>query len=269
MTDLVYDGSFDGFLCAARRALAEPGARIVPADDRGASTDLFAEVVPVPTEGAEAGRLRDRIVTCAGAEELLTLRYVHASAAPARHRLLLLHVARTLAEGRSVQGDATDPVVRAVREIRDRVSLEIARFLGFARFRRVGADGYYAPINPDADIVGFVGPHFADRFPGQALVVHDVNRDVAFWSARGARGIADLAGLPPGVRERLATDCEPVIEELWRAFFEQTANPERRNRRLQRKLLPERYQALMVERPGVRPTTPPDRGCTPGTLRVR
>jgi probable DNA metabolism protein len=265
VTDLVFDGSFDGFLCAARQALGEPGTRIVPADDGGASTDLFAEVVPVPTDAAEADRMRDRIVTCAGAEELLTLRYVHASAARDRHRLLLLYVARTLAEGRSVAGDATDPVVRAVRRIRDRVSLEIARFLGFARFRRVGADRYYAPVNPDADIVGFVGPHFADRFPDQALVIHDVHRDVAFWSARGARGIADLADLPPEVRNRLAMDCEPGVEDLWRAFFSETANPERRNSRLQRKLLPERYQALMVETPGSRP----DRGCAPGTLRVR
>ncbi len=219
------------------------------AEDPGA--DLFAEVVRVPTDAADAACLRDRIGTCAGAAEVETLMFVFASAALDRHRLLLAYLARTLAAGRSIAGDATDPVVRAVRRISDRVSREIARFLGLIRFRRVGGDRYYAPLRPDADIVGFIGPHFADRFPDQALVVHDVGRDVAFWSSRDARGIVDLAGLPRQTREALARDIEPGVEELWRAFFEQTANPERRNRRLQRKLLPERYRAFLVERPEI------------------
>lgn len=253
MSDFVCDGSFDGFLCAVCRALEVPGARIVVTgrgiEDPG--TDLFAEVIRVPTETADAARLRDRIGTCAGVAEVETLMFVFASAAPDRHHLLLAYIARTLAAERSIAGDATDPVVRAVRRTRDRVSLEIARFLGFVRFRRIGGDRYYATVRPDADIVGFIGPHFEDRFPDQALVVHDVGRDVAFWSARGARGIVDLAGLPRQARERLTKDSEPGVEDLWRVFFEQTANPERRNHRLQRKLLPERYRAFLVERPEV------------------
>jgi len=253
VTDFACDGSFDGFLCAARRALEVPGARVVAscrgAEDPGA--DLFAELVRVPTDAMDAACLRARIAAYAGAAEIETLMFVFASAAPERYRLLLGYIARTLAAARSIAGDATDPVVRAVRRIRDRVSLEIARMLGFVRFRRTGGDRYYAPVRPDADIVGFIGPHFADRLPDQALVVHDVGRDVAFWSARGMRGIVDLAGLPRDARERLAKDVEPGVEALWRAFFEQTANPERRNRRLQRKLLPERYHAFLVERPQI------------------
>lgn len=253
MSDFVCDGSFDGFLCAACRALEVPGARIVVTargtEDPGA--DLFAEVIRVPTDAAAAERLRDRIAACAGVAEVETLMFVFASAAPDRHHLLLAYIARTLAAGRSIAGDATNPVVRAVRRIHDRVSREIARFLGFVRLRRIGGDRYYAPVRPDADIVGFIGPHFADRFPDQAIVVHDTGRDVAFWSARGMRGILDLAGLPRQARERLTKDIEPGVEDLWRIFFEQTANPERRNHRLQRKLLPERYRAFLVEQPRI------------------
>ena len=158
--------------------------------------------------------------------------------------------------GRSIAADVVQPQVLAVRKLRDRVSLEIDRFLGFARFRRVAADRWYAPVNPDADIVGFIGPHFARRFPDGTLVVHDVNRDVAFWSSRGTCGIADLAGLPAEIRGRRSTDCEPVAEELWRRYFAAIANPERRNPRLQRKLMPVRYRELMVECPGKK-----ERGC--------
>jgi probable DNA metabolism protein len=248
VTDFIYDGSFDGFLCAVRRALGIADARVVPFTCR--SADLFAEEVHVPTVDAEARALRRRVVECAGADELETLVLVHASASGDRHRLLHAYLQGTLVSGRSIAADVARPEVLEVRKIRDRVSLEIARFLGFVRFRRIAGDRFYAPVNPDADIVGFIGPHFAVRFPDQALIIHDVNRGVAFWSFRGASGIADLAGLPPQLRGRLSKDCDTSAEDLWRRYFAAIANPERRNPRLQRKLMPVRYREFMVERPG-------------------
>jgi hypothetical protein len=116
VTDLVFDGSFDGVLCADRRALGEPGARIGAADGPAgsASADLFADVIRVPTDAGEAALLGDRIAARAGAGEIETMMLVHASAAAERHRLLLAYLSRTLAEGRSIAGDATAPVARCV-----------------------------------------------------------------------------------------------------------------------------------------------------------
>ncbi len=248
MTDFVFDGSFDGFLCAARVSSGTLGARVVTFDCR--TDDLFSEIVHVRTVDAEAREMRRRLVACAGAGELETLALVHASASGDRHRLMLAYLRLTLDSGRSIAADVTVPDVLAVRKIRDRVSLEIARFLGFVRFRKVAANRYYAPVNPDADIVGFIGPHFAERFPDQALIIHDIGRDVAFWSYQGAKGIADLAGRSAEEYGRRSTDCDPGVEELWRKYFAAIANPERRNPSLQRKLMPVRYRTLLVERPG-------------------
>jgi probable DNA metabolism protein len=212
--------------------------------------DLFSEMVHVPTVDSETNEMRRRILACAGADEIETLVLVHASDAVDRHRLLLAYLSRTLAAGRSVAPDLAVPEVLAVRKIRDRVRLEIDRFLGLIRFRRVAGSSFYTPVNPDADIVGFIGPHFAQRFPDQDLIIHDVNRDIAFWTRDGESGIADLAGLAPAERSRLSTDCHPAAEELWRRYFAAIANPERRNPRLQRKLMPARYWKFMIEQPG-------------------
>ncbi len=248
MTDFVYDGSFDGFLCAAGLALKMEGPRVVPFEHHAA--DLFSETVSVRTDDEAANRLRRRIGSLAGADELDTLLLVHSSDAPDRHRLLLSYIRLTLRAGRSVAAEISRSDVLAVRKIRDRVSLEMAKFLGFVRLRRVSGNLYYAPVRPDADIVGLLGPHFAERFPDQALIVHDIRRGTAFWSDRGASGIVDLTGLPDEIAERLSRDCDPQIERLWRTYFTRIANPERRNPRLQRRLMPARYWDLLVERPG-------------------
>ncbi len=246
--DLLFDGSFDGCMSAISLALERPDARLVEAPGR--EPDLFAPVVHVQTEEARAGALLRRFARLAGEEEVLTLRLVHASDHAERLRLLLAYVRRTLAAGSSVASDLADPGVLEVRRIRDRVSREIDRLLGFLRFRRVGGARYYAPVSPDADIVGFLGPHFAARFPDQRMIIHDVRRDIAFWFSSPNSGIVDLAGMPAELRRRLAADCEPEVEALWRTYFDRIANPERTNRTLQRKLMPARYWAALVERPG-------------------
>jgi probable DNA metabolism protein len=247
MTDFVYDGSFDGFLTAAERALPAKDARVVPMGMQAA--DLFAAAVSVATDDDAAGRMRRRIGTAAGADELDTLLLVHSSAHPDRHRLLLSYVRLTLRAGRSIAAEIGRPDVLAVRKIRDRVSLEMAHVLGFVRLRRVGGRLYYAPITPDADIAGLIGPHFAERFPDQALVLHDTGRGIAFWADGAARGIVDMRGLPAGLARKLETDCDPDVETAWRAYFRRIANPERRNPRLQRRLMPARYWDTLVEQP--------------------
>jgi probable DNA metabolism protein len=247
MTDFVYDGSFDGFLAAAGRALAERDARVVPLGAEAA--DLFAGTVNVATDDDAAGLLRRRIGSAAGADELDTLLLVHSSADPDRHRLLLSYIRLTLRAGRSIAAEIGRPDVRAVRKIRDRVSLEMSHFLGFVRLRQAGGRLSYAPLAPDADIVGLIGPHFAERFPDQAVILHDTRRGIAFWADGAARGLHDMRGLPAGLAQRLETDCDPVIEAAWRSYVRCIANPERRNPRLQRKLMPVRYWGTLVEQP--------------------
>jgi probable DNA metabolism protein len=248
--DYVFDGSFDGLLTAVSLALGEPEARLVEAADH--RPDLFAAVVHVQTDGARAAAVRRRFVALAGRDEIVTLRFVHASEHPQRLRLLLSYVRRTLQAGRAVGSDIEDPDVLAIRRIRDQVDREIARLLGFLRFRQVTRRTYYAPVSPDSNVVGFLGPHFAARFPDQPMIIHDIRRDIAFWVRPGARpacGVADLSGMPRELRSRLGVDCRPEIEELWRVYFVRIANPERLNRPLQRKLLPARYWRTLVEEP--------------------
>jgi probable DNA metabolism protein len=250
MRDLVYDGSFDGFLCALVRALAVPEDARVSADgDR--CPDLFASEERVVTDVGLAARFRKRFTMVAGIEEMETLLLVHASNDPRRHELLLGY-ARATRSARTGIGDRMgDPLVCETQKVKGRVNWEIGKLLGFARFRRTAPGFWYAPINPDANIVGFLGPHFADRFPDEDVLIHDIRRDIGYRGARGQGGLVDLRGLPPELRAILEKESEPDFPTQCQAYFERIAVPERRNPRLQAHNMPRRYWSSLIEKPGL------------------
>jgi len=248
MRELVYDASFDGFLCALVRVLplAEE-VRVTPDSERCA--DLFARVENVVTDVALASRFRKRFTDVAGEEEMETLLLVHASNDPRRHDLLLSYVRATRAARTAVGDRMGDPFVCAVQKIRGRVEWEIGKMLGFARFRRAAPGFWYAPMRPDANIVGFLGPHFADRFPDEDFLIHDTRRDIGYRGSRGVGGLVDLRGLPAGARAALEKESEPDFPSQWQAYFNRIAVPERRNPRLQAHNMPRRYWSNLVEEP--------------------
>jgi probable DNA metabolism protein len=261
MTRFVYDGSFDGFLCAASRALRE-GA-IARAGDL--TPELFCTDELITTSDPEARELEARLMAAAGGGELETLLFVHACESPDAPDLLLRYVRLTLAAGASVAGDVARPEVFSVRRIRDQVGREINRFLGFVRFRKITEGFYYSRVEPDSDIVGFLGPHFVDRFPDRSFLIHDAGRDIGFWHApasdrpalklaplagRGPWGLADLSDMPVELSAALERDREPLVESLWREYFRAIAIKERTNPRLQARLMPRRYWKNLVEMEG-------------------
>ncbi len=249
MTRFVYDGSFDGFLCAVSRVLDRDGqaggSAVAPAGE--AQAELFSADEQVVTDAAAAGALFRRIVLAAGREEADMLAVAQASADPGAPGLLLSYVRRLLEAGAAAADDISRPEVLAVRKIRDRVMLEIHKMMGLVRFRKTADRLYYAAIEPDSNIVGFLGPHFTDRQKDQSFIIHDTRRGIAFWHAAegsgGSCGIAELA-TPP---ERQALSPRDGVEELWREYFRRICISQRRNPALQARNMPRRYWTNLIE----------------------
>ncbi len=248
MTELLYDGSFEGFLCAARRSLALPGpVRIVDLEEQAG--ELFPPGLEIPTIRKTALEMQERFMAIAGSEELETLLLVHAAAGPGRLALLVEYVRETFRAGTGIGGRMGSPLVVAVQKVRARVVWEIGKLLGFIRLRGSVTGVWYSAIEPEANIVGFLGPHFSERFPDQELLIHDLRREIGYWSAGGEGGIVELRGMPARLRALLIADREPLVESGWRAYFDAIAIPERRNPRLQAQLMPRRYWKNLVEQP--------------------
>ena len=153
----------------------------------------------------------------------------------------------------------------------DRVLHEIHRMMGFLRFSP-GPDGVYtARCNPDNFILPALARHFYLRFgEATAWVIIDEKRNLCLYrgigclprliyasEADGAAGDSKITGDSKTfndfkIPDDSKTSGDPEIsgdfyEELWRLYHRSVNNEARKNPRLQRQFMPERYRKYLTE----------------------
>lgn len=200
-------------------------------DSRPTGPDRAAEA-PSSELRAFSGELFDIIVRIWMSEAALELPLLRLCAEAGLH-------------GSAVLEDYGNPDLRAVAGASRRVSREIERLCGLARFSPRGDGLLAAALEPDANIVAALMPHFARRFGHEDFALVDVRRRFAFTRRDGdfesAIGVEALALLPDGMGDH----DEEV--SLWRRYFEGTENPSRKNPELQCRLMPRRYWRYLPE----------------------
>lgn len=147
--------------------------------------------------------------------------------------------------GPSINTMLSIPYVFRVNALRKKVLGEAHRLKGLVRFLEVGENLYYASIHPDHNVLELVGHHFTKRLSGQNFVIHDKNRNIAFFFDTKQYQIVDASNLVvPPISEK-----EEYYQSLWKVFFKTIAIPERTNKKCQMQYMPKKYWNDLVENP--------------------
>lgn len=249
-----YDGSLEGLVLLAHKAYAEGQAPQAVANALAEEGELFALLGPAPFEPAAqysapadfaaavensgstlrsfSGELFDLVLRVWMSEEALE---------PALLRLC----ARAGLHGPELVADHSDGDVRTLTRAAYKVTREIHRLEGLARFSPGPGGLFCAPLDPDANVAAALIPYFSRRFRSEDFALVDVRRRIAFARRDGrfdsSLGDEALDYLPG---PETASDEET---KLWRRYFKATENPARRNPELQRRLMPLRYWRYLPE----------------------
>lgn len=240
-----YDRSPDGLLCAIADAVKqkEHPTAISSSLKEGL---LFADRVHVvKTDEARADEVIGYFRQKVSKEAARNLVYCLAGPFENMELELLAYYRMGLKWGRGVDRQHADPVVHAVHQAARNVGREIHRFKGLLRFRKLQDGLYWAPFEPDHDIISALTPHFRARLSDQRWMMHDLRRQRAVvWN--GKRLYAELEP------ERLLKDNpvaedEAGIQQLWQTFFKSVSIEGRRNSKLQTRCMPLRYWRWLPE----------------------
>ena len=153
--------------------------------------------------------------------------------------------------GRKVTEALHVPWVQRMFEIYRRSRNEAHYYLEFIRFEEISWQGQavlYAVIEPENEVIDTVASHFTDRLNPEWFIIYDKTHHKAAFHNPGRRWYQRM--LEPDeciLLDRFEHSGEREYADLWKAFFESIAIPERENADLQRTNLPLHYRKHMTE----------------------
>jgi len=142
--------------------------------------------------------------------------------------------------------DRGDSDVLVVHKEATKVTHEIHRLMGMLRFSPESGGVYTARCAPDNFILPALAEHFTLRFGDTPWAIIDEKRGLCLRKTNGSEAALvpfseDFRG---GAAEKAGKDS---WEDMWRLYFKSINNESRKNPRLQRQFMPERYQKYLTE----------------------
>ena len=242
--DVIFDGSFDGFLCVIHAHYYEKILpRSVSAADY-AQTRLFGCAVTIETDHAKAGAVAAAIIKKISREAYEML-YQAFSGRDADYLRLFKFVTFGFDADPRVASRLDLDFVLYVSGLSRRTGREAHRYLGFVRFRETKSGALYADIEPDNFILPQLAEHFSQRLIGEKWMIHDIGRGLCAVYDGNGYFICEAGKTAPAVIDG-AVD-EDAYQKLWKTFYETIAVEDRIRKKRFDHMLPKKFRGHLTE----------------------
>jgi len=239
----LYDGSWEGLLCAVFEAFASKRWPRVVLPGDNAQLAFSDQPVHIVTDPVKAERVERGIVRRMGSPAHNTLWTVFLSGDPDKSTLIYRYIRTGMNKGRGVYQALAHDDINAVDRICYHVSHEAHLLHGFTRFSLMENGVYYARITPKNSVLPLLMPFFADRYTDQPLLVYDASHDLAGVYDLHEWYLVETHGLRlPGLAEE-----ETACRRLWKLFYNTIAIAQRENPKCRRTNMSKRYWGNMTE----------------------
>lgn len=233
----VYDGSYYGLFTAVFDAVY---SRRIPANivsqDRLQLTfnTRFIEVV---TDPAKAKRVITAAKKKLGKDAMSRIYRAFLSSGDNREIAIYNYLMLGFKIGSKANSYLTDQSVFTVSALSQNVSRETDKLMGFMRFSVMESGVQYCRFSPENNILPLMLSHFAARFSGIPLVIHDTKRRLLGIYDTNERYIISAEGFTPPEK----SSDEENFEGMWKLFYDTIGIKERKNIKLMKQMMPARY----------------------------
>lgn len=236
---MLYDGSFAGFLSCVGESFRQKVYPFYFLSPRTRQISLYP-LREVATDQALARELYSQLEAQGSAAFRRLITYSFLTSLPQRERNMFDAI--YLAFHHALPQDLTDErllvLTRAVR----RLVHEAHQYKGFVRFADYGGV-LVGQIAPENQVLPLLRPHFCQRLPQEAFLLHDKTHRQALFAVRGRWKLRPLDQLDLDDPSQAEAQCQA----LWRQFYRTIAIPDRENPRCRMTHLPKRFWGEMTE----------------------
>lgn len=244
MITYIFDGTKNGlFTCVFESFYA----REIPDEvcNEARQTGIFDINKAIKTDDVKAERVIACLRKCRTANMLSDVAYAFRSGEKNKFTVIFNYIRKAVEyKNNDISTAFSLPESLAFFDLKKRIGTEFHRFKGFLRFME-SADGYfYACFEPDNDITDILVPHFKARLKSP-FVIHDVKRNIiALCNGSDFKIIRN----PTHNVTVYLSDDEQKFQDLWKIYYNGINIKERKNTRLMRAFLPERYWKYLSEK---------------------
>lgn len=240
----LYDGTFEGLLTCIYEAYYFDQKPNQIKQEASYTPNLVDETLFIHTDKEKADKVYDSIKKKISKSALRNTYEVFLSEDADAGTIIYRYLKLGWKLGSKVDLNLIHADVMPVHQITQRVNREKHRMLGLVRFQLLENDLFYAPVEPDYNIVGLIAPHFANRMADQSWMIHDVSRGIAAICKNQKWILTEIQGeaIPQLDGEELQ------FQELWKTYFKHISIAERLNTKLQRSHMPARYWKHLIEK---------------------
>lgn len=137
------------------------------------------------------------------------------------------------------------------------VAREKHRMEAFVRFEHTTDDIYFARVEPDFNVLPLIGEHFRQRYQDQHWAIYDVSRGFGIYYDKSnstptrPAALQTITDLDESVLRNPASiysEDEQRYQKFWQGYFTNVNIKERKNTRLHKQYLPQRYWKYLSEK---------------------
>ena len=253
MAEIIYDGTFAGFLTVVFECYAQKLQPINICSETAFQENLFARRLHIETNELKSKRVWQGLLTKLHPRnrELPILTFLSGEAGIEMR--LFRFIRRVFESQQRIDTDFADPDVLALKKIERQVMQESMRILQFVRFQQTIDNIYFAAIEPQYDVLPYTINHFRERFADQQWLIYDIKRDYGFYF--NLESVTEIVfneksfSLMDGKLTGNSVKEEEILyQTLWKSYFKHISIDERNNRKLQMQHMPRRYWKFLPEK---------------------
>lgn len=247
MTELVYDGSFEGFLSAVFYVYELKLSDVTI--NKQSSSALFGKTIQVASEEDKAKRVWNGLSKKLTAAGLHSLYSSYLADALKEENNMLEYIRHVFASSHNVENDYSNFAILRAQRVERMVSRERHRMKAFIRFKLTRDNIFFAEIEPDFNVLPLIKDHFEKRYADQKWLIYDLKREYGlYYDLNTVEAITftfsenSEDGLSP------FHESERAYQTLWQRYFKSVNIASRKNMKLHIQHMPKRYWKYLVEK---------------------
>jgi len=241
---LLYDGSFDGFLTAVFMVYEERLEPVSLTPEDYFQAGFFSEGVTVITDATKANRVWKGLGKYKKFRSDIYWSFL--SEIEGNELVLLQAVQYVLATARDT--DYGHPQMLRTAQVRKMVGREKHRMEAFIRFQRTKDEIYYAHVEPDFNVLPLIATHFKNRYADQEWIIYDLKRSYGLYYDLHTVMPMQMDFTENILNKDKFTENEADYSALWRNYFKSTTIKSRINLKLHTQHVPKRYWKYLNEK---------------------